>query len=189
MVIMIMKIILSLGCTIPQIDRILAPYYKMSIDKVIEDTNKEISMLGLTVTEEQKQKMIDLHLAKLDDDIKQALQGVEMKLNTVVSARGSQPFVTFTFGDVSNDLEAKISELILQVRMEGHGDPGKKRVLIFPKLVFLYNPEIHEEGKQYEWLFNKAVECSSKNMYPDYLSPKLHKREGKFVSPINKQVA
>ena len=184
MVIMIMKIILSLGLTIPQIDKILAPYYKMSIEKTIEDTDKEIELIGLNITEDQRQKMIDINLKKLDNEVKQALQGVEMKLNTVVSARGSYPFVTFTFGDCSNDIEAKISETILQVRMEGHGDPGKKRVLIFPKLVFLYNPEIHEEGKPYEWLFNKAVECSSKNMYPDYLSPLLHKKEGKVISPM-----
>lgn len=68
--------------------------------------------------------------------------------------------------------------------MEGHGDKGFKKNLIFPKLVFLYNPDIHGEGKKYEWLFNLAVECSSKCMYPDFLSPKLHKREGKWVSPM-----
>ena len=91
---------------------------------------------------------------------------------------------TLTFGDVSNDIEAEICKAILEVRMEGHGDKGHKKNLIFPKLVFLYNPEIHGKGKKYEWLFALAVKCSSKCMYPDFLSPKLHKREGKWVSPI-----
>ena len=91
MVIMIMKIILSLGCTIPQIDRILAPYYKMSKNKVVEDVENEIKEIGLDVTEEQKQNMINRGLAKLKNDVKQALQAIEMKFNTVVSARGSYP--------------------------------------------------------------------------------------------------
>lgn len=117
-------------------------------------------------------------------DLKQVLQGFEIKMNTVVSARGSYPFTTLTFGDVENDLQADICKAILEVRMEGHGDKGFKKNLIFPKLVFLYNPDVHGEDKRYEWLFDLAIKCSSKCMYPDYLSPKFHKREGKWVSPM-----
>lgn len=91
---------------------------------------------------------------------------------------------TFTFGNVSNDFEADVSKAILEVRMEGHGKVGFKKNLIFPKLVFLYNENLHNTSKQYEWLFDLAVKCSSKCMYPDYLSPKLHRREGKYVSPM-----
>lgn len=91
---------------------------------------------------------------------------------------------TLTFGDVENDEQAEICRAILEVRMEGHGDKGFKKNLIFPKLVFLYNPKIHGEGKKYEWLFDLAVKCSSKCMYPDYLSPINHKREEKWVSPM-----
>jgi ribonucleoside-triphosphate reductase len=67
--------------------------------------------------------------------------------------------------------------------MKGHGEDGKRKNMIFPKLVFLYSEEIHGDGKEFEWLFDKAVECSSKCMYPDFIG-KGHKREGKFVSPM-----
>lgn len=161
------------GNTTPEIDTILAPYYKMSIDKYI----KKYKELG--VKEYEK-------IAKEDAyrDLKQSLQGLEIKLNTVVSARGAYPFTTFTFGDVKNEYEADICKAILEVRMEGHGLPNKKKSTIFPKLVFLYNENLHEENKEYEWLFNLSVKCSSKCMYPDYLSPIGHKREGKWVSPM-----
>lgn len=161
------------GNTTPEIDNILAPYYKLSIDKY-ENKYRE---LGIVQYKEIARK--DAY-----NDLKQSLQGLEIKLNTVVSARGSYPFTTFTFGDVTNEYEADICKALLEVRMEGHGLPNKKKTTIFPKLVFLYNDEIHGNNKEYEWLFDLSVKCSSKCMYPDYLSPKGHKREGYWVSPM-----
>lgn len=166
------------GHTVPEIDKVLEKYYAMTIKKYIDFIKEYVSLCVLEkdiITEARHRAYIDL---------KQALQGFEIKMNTVVSARGSYPFTTLTFGDVENDLQADICKAILEVRMEGHGDKGFKKNLIFPKLVFLYNPDIHGEEREYEWLFDLAVKCSSKCMYPDYLSPKYHKREGKWVSPM-----
>src|SRR5699024_7256561 len=59
----------------------------------------------------------------------------------------------------------------------------------FPKLTFLYDENLHGEGKELEYLFDEAVECSSKCMYPDFLSltgegyiPSMYKKYGKVVS-------
>lgn len=164
------------GHTIPEVHNILVKYYEMSINKEYEYIRQISDMSDIECWELAKQRAYR--------ELKQALQGFEIKMNTVVSARGSYPFTTLTFGDVTNELEADICRAILEVRMEGHGDVGFKKNLIFPKLVFLYNPEIHGKDKKYEWLFDLAVKCSSKCMYPDFLSPKLHKREGKWVSPM-----
>lgn len=164
------------GHTVPQVDRILAKYYEMSIEKEYNFI-KSVSNLP-------EHQIMPLALKRAYRELKQAIQGFEIKMNTVVSARGSYPFTTLTFGDITNDVEADICRAILEVRMEGHGDKGFKKNLIFPKLVFLYNPEIHGENKEYEWLFDLAVKCSSKCMYPDFLSPNGHKKEGKWISPM-----
>lgn len=171
------------GLTVPEIDRLLAPYYKMSIEKYEK-------ILEQTVMETTKGATPDKHMLKTYahrlayKEMEQSLQGCEMALNTVANARGSYPFVTFSFGDVSNEYEEAVCRAILEVRMKGHGPDGKKQYMIFPKLVFLYNPDIHESGKVYTELFDLAVKCSSQCMYPDFLSPIGHKREGKFVSPM-----
>ena len=170
------------GHTVPEIDKILAKYYELSI-------KKEYDKLGMLVSKYKTSQItqedgVEEARKFAYNELKQSMQGFEIKMNTVVSARGSYPFTTLTFGDVKNDLQADIAKAILEVRMEGHGEKGFKKNLIFPKLVFLYNPDIHGPGKEYEWLFDLAVKCSSKCMYPDYLSPKLHKIEGRWVSPI-----
>lgn len=162
------------GNTTPQIDRILAPYYKKTIDRY-RDRNIERGMSEIQA----------IKYAKLDayNDLKQSIQGLEVMLNTVVSARGSYPFTTFTLGDAEDAYEADVASAILEVRMEGHGKAGKKKTMIFPKLVFLHNEDIHKEGARFSYLFDLAVKCSSKCMYPDYIG-QHHKREGKWVSPM-----
>lgn len=170
------------GHTVPEVDKVLDKYYERSIRKEYDKICHLMTKYkASTITSEDG---VEEARALAYNELKQALQGFEIKMNTVVSARGSYPFTTLTFGDVENSLQADICRAILEIRMEGHGDKGHKKNLIFPKLVFLYNPEIHGEGKEYEWLFDLAVKCSSKCMYPDFLSPKLHKREGKWVSPM-----
>lgn len=174
------------GHTVPEIDKVLAKYYKMSIEKETDYTMNIINSLhdcDYPLDIKNINSIKEKSKNRAYREMKQALQGFEIKMNTVVSARGSYPFSTLTFGDVSNDAEAAVAKAILEVRMEGHGDVGFKKNLIFPKLVFLYNPEIHGKGKEYEWLYDLAIKCSSKCMYPDFLSPS-HKKEGKWISPI-----
>lgn len=36
--------------------------------------------------------------------------------------------------------------------------------------MFLYDEDLHDEGKELEDLFNLGILCSSKSMYPDFLS-------------------
>lgn len=160
------------GFTAPEVDKILAPYYERTIIKY----EKKYMNLGIENYE---------LVAREDayDDLKQSMQGLEIMLNTVVNARGTFPFSTFTFGNIANKYESDICRAILEVRMEGHGKIGFKKNMIFPKLVFLHNDDIHGSGKEYENIFDLAVKCSSKCMYPDYIGHG-HRREGKYVSPM-----
>lgn len=59
-----------------------------------------------------------------------------------------------------------IGSVILKVRQKGYdGVP-----VLFPKLVFLYDKNLIDHDDYASELFNEAVKCSSKCMYPDYLS-------------------
>ena len=81
------------------------------------------------------------------------------------------------------------SEIALKTRMGGQGKEGFKKPVLFPKLTFLYDENLHGKGKEFEWLFDVAIDCSSKSMYPDFLSltgegyiPSMYKKYGKVVS-------
>ena len=163
------------GTTLPELDKVISPYYQMSIVNYCKMLEDLLGYFSINIYNKAK--------AMAYRDMKQALQGMEIKLNTVVSARGSYTFSTVTFGDVSNDFEADVCRAILEVRMEGHGDVGFKKKCVFPKLVFIHNHDIHDKDKEYSWLFDLAVKCSSENLYPDYIGDG-QRINGKIVSPM-----
>ncbi len=171
-----------------KIDDLLAPYVEKSYKKYfieLMDFAKEIN------GEVDESILFDKALKKANRDLEQGLQGLEYKLNSVASSRGDYPFTTFAFGVAKNKFEKMVCEAILKVRMNGQGKKGKKKQVLFPKLVFLYDENIHGEGKEMEDLFELAIECSSKSMYPDFLSltgegyvPSMYKEYGEIVFPM-----
>lgn len=80
---------------------------------------------------------------------------------------------------------------LLAVHKGGQGKEGHKKPVLFPKIVFLYDEKIHGKGKSCEDVFEAGVDCSSKTMYPDWLSmsgkgyiASMYKRYGKVISPM-----
>lgn len=148
------------GLSIPECDKVLAKYYKMTYEYYY----KKYIKYGLSEDYAKEEAKKDSY-----DEMKQAIQGLEIKINTTGSSRGSYPFVTVSFGDVNDEWEADVCKAFLQVRLEGHGEEGKKKRLIFPKLVFIHNEDKHNDGKEYEWLFDYSIKVSSVAMYPKVL--------------------
>ena len=112
-----------------------------------------------------------------------------MAFNSVGSSRGDYPFIAVSFGVGTSTFEVMASEIALKTRMGGQGKEGFKKPVLFPKLTFLYDENLHGKGKEFEWLFDVAIDCSSKSMYPDFLSltgegyiPSMYKKYGKVVS-------
>ena len=180
------------GFTIPQVDKILAPYAEKSYQiyykeylKIAEDCGANNSTLS---------KQADKYATeKVRKEFEQVFQGWEYKFNTVGSSRGDYPFIAMSFGIGTSKWETMASEMALKVRMNGQGKPGFKRPVLFPKLTFLYDENLHGEGKELEWLFDIACKCSSKTMYPDFLSlsgngyiPSMYKKYGKVISLMGK---
>lgn len=121
-------------------------------------------------------------------EIEQGYQGFETKLNTVSNALGQTPFVTITLGLKTGKWEREISKVILETRSKGLGQ--KKTTAVFPKIVYLYRTEISGEGAINEDIFDLAIECSRKRMYPDYLSGdegfqcEIYDECGRMISPM-----
>ena len=103
-------------------------------------------------------------------DFEQGFQGWEYKFNTVASSRGDYPFITITAGTGTSLFEKMAIKAMLKVRMKGQGKPGFKKPVLFPKIVFLYDEKLHGIGAPHEDLFEAAISCCTKSMYPDFLS-------------------
>ena len=81
----------------------------------------------------------------------------------------------------------------MRVHQEGQGKKGYKKPVLFPKLVFLYDSRLHGEGCINEDVFEAGIECSSKTMYPDWLSLEggsyigdMYQKYGEVISPMGK---
>lgn len=179
------------GFTLPEVDKILAPYAEKSFQKYYEEyknihnnIKKDSGFSGYDKTSAQTYA-----LRKVCRDFEQGFQSWEYRFNTVGSSRGDYPFIAVSFGIGKNKFERMATETILKVRMGGQGKKGFKKPVLFPKLTFLYDENLHGKGKAMEYLFDIAIECSSKCMYPDFLSltgegyiPSMYKKYGKVVS-------
>ena len=175
------------GFTVPEVDKILAPYAEKSYAKYIE----EFKQFADPSWEGVEEKAEAYAMSKVRRDFDQGWQGIEYKLNTVGSSRGDYPFVTVTLGLGTERFEKMCNISLLQVHKKGQGREGNKKPVLFPKIVFLYDEEIHGPGKCCEDVFEEGVDCSSKTMYPDWLSmsgkgyiSSMYKRYKKVISPM-----
>lgn len=160
------------GFTIPEVDKLFAPYaeksYKMYYDEYMKII--EPSYTKYDDYDEINNPADTYAMNKVRREFEQGFQSWEMKFNSVASSRGDYPFTAITFGLGTSKFETMCSSVALKVRKEGQGKKGFKHPVLFPKISFFYDENLHGEGKELEWLFNEAIDCSSKSMYPDFIS-------------------
>lgn len=177
------------GFTIPQIDEVFAPYAEKSYQFYISQYKKIISegTPGTVINMDLADKYAEERVKR---EAEQQFQHMEYNLNTITSSRGDFSFTTFTFGHSTNRWAKLISEVFLNVRRGGQGKEGAKIPVLFPKLVFLYDSELHGPGKELEDLFDLAIETSKQCMYPDFLSldsgyiGEVYHKWGRIISPM-----
>ncbi|MCG9660746.1 anaerobic ribonucleoside-triphosphate reductase [Vibrio mediterranei] len=161
------------GTTINRIDEVLAPYVKASYDK------------HLQIAQEW-----DIHQpeafaqARTEKECYDAFQSLEYEVNTLHTANGQTPFVTFGFG-LGTSWESKlIQQSILKNRIAGLGKNSKTAV--FPKLVFAIKDGLNHKSEDPNYDVKQlALECASKRMYPDILNyDKVVEVTGSFKTPM-----
>ena len=170
------------GFTVPEVDKLLTPYAEKSYGRNLE---KYLS-LGLSEDKAKEQAWRDL-----EKEMEQGFQGWEYKFNTVASSRGDYPFITVTAGLGKDKFARLATKTLLEVRKGGQGKKGHKKPVLFPKIVFLYDKDLHGPGCELEELFEAGIACSAKTMYPDWLSltgegyvAEIYKKYGRVVSPM-----
>ena len=170
------------GFTVPEVDKILAPYAQKTYERQYQ------KYIDMGISEEAAEREATKDVEK---DYHDGFQGWEYKFNTVASSRGDYPFITVTMGLGTGKFEKMASIVMLNVRREGQGKKGNKKPVLFPKVVFLYDENLHGEGKVNYDVFEAGIECSKKAMYPDWLSltgegyvASMYKKYGRVVSPM-----
>ncbi len=170
------------GFTVPSVEKILEPYAQKSYVKY----KNRYQELGLSEERAEEETMKDIAR-----DLEQGVQGWEYKFNSVSSSRGDYPFITMTFGTGTGRFAKMASIAMLNVRRKGQGKAECKKPVLFPKLVFLYDENLHGPGRELEDVFEAGIECSRKTMYPDWLSltgkgyiASMYKQYGKIISPM-----
>ena len=170
------------GFTVPEVDKLLAPY----AEKTYAQNKARYLEMGLSEETAERETIKDVQR-----DYEQGFQGWEYKFNTVASSRGDYPFITVTAGLGTKRFEKMATISLLKVHKNGQGKKECKKPVLFPKIVFLYDENLHGPGKELEDVFKAGVECSAKTMYPDWLSltgdgyvAGIYKKYNKVVSPM-----
>ena len=128
---------------------------------------------------------------RLKAELKAGVQTIQYQINTLMTTNGQSPFVTLFLhledGDPYIKENAMIIEEILRQRYEGiKNEAGVYVTPAFPKLVYVLDECNCLKGGEYDYLTKLAVKCSSKRMYPDYISAKKMKEnyENNVFSPM-----
>ncbi len=180
------------GFTVPEIDKILAPYAEKSFKKYYDEIIDIIKHCNdYKLFEEDYLYAERKAERKVKREFEQGFQGLEYKLNSVGSSRGDYPFVTITLGLGRSKFAKMASITALEVHKNGQGKADRKKPVLFPKIVFLYDENLHGEGGELEEVFEAGIECSRKTMYPDWLSlsgdsyvADAYKNYGVVISPM-----
>ncbi|MCU6753153.1 anaerobic ribonucleoside-triphosphate reductase [Bovifimicola ammoniilytica] len=114
---------------------------------------------------------------RLYDELRSGVQTIQYQINTLMTTNGQSPFVTL-FLNLDKDDEyieenAMIIEEILKQRLEGiKNEKGVYVTPAFPKLIYVLDEHNCLKGGKYDYITKLAVKCSSRRLYPDYISAK-----------------
>ena len=154
----------------------LAPFVDISRQKILKRLSKEMSDIGIEVTEEKLKELAEKEVRK---EVENGCQTLQYQLITLQTTNGQAPFVTvfMYLNEAKNEREKEDLALLIEVmfkqRMLGVKDSSGYYITpAFPKLIYcLKEDNIREDGK-YWYLTELAAKCTAKRMVPDYISEK-----------------
>ena len=164
--------------------RHLGKYLRKSRDKFERHFRETCPEL----TDEEVNKLV---ADRIKDELKSGVQTIQYQINTLMTTNGQSPFVTlFLYLDKEDEYleeNAMIVTEILRQRYEGiKNEKGVYITPAFPKLVYVLDEINCLKGGKYDYVTELAVKCSSKRLYPDYISAKKMREiyEGNVFSPM-----
>ena len=163
----------------------LGKYLRRTREKYARQCDEQF---GDTVDEATKARVVDM---RLKEALKAGVQTIQYQINTLMTTNGQSPFVTlFLYLDDNDEYieeNAMIIEEILKQRYQGiKNEKGVFVTPAFPKLIYVLDENNCLKGGKYDYLTKLAVKCSSKRLYPDYISAKKMREhyEGNVFSPM-----
>lgn len=163
----------------------LGKYLRVSRDKIMKRVKKVLS------GKVDKEVIDDLVAQELKKELSNGVQTIQYQINTLMTTNGQSPFVTLFLNLEKDDPyieeNAMIIEEIIKQRYEGiKNEKGVYITPAFPKLVYVLDEHNCLKGGKYDYLTKLAVKCSSKRLYPDYISAKKMREnyEGNVFSPM-----
>ena len=157
----------------------LAPFVDVSRQKIARDTKAEMEELGVEVSAEKLQEVVE---KRLREEVKRGVQTIQYQVVTLMTTNGQAPFITvfMYLNEARSEREkldlAMIVEEMLRQRYEGvKNEAGVWITPAFPKLIYVLEDDNIEEGQPFFYLTQMAAKCTAKRMVPDYISEKKMK--------------
>ena len=157
----------------------LAPFVDVSRQKIARDAKAEMEELGVEVSAEKLQEVVE---KRLREEVKRGVQTIQYQVVTLMTTNGQAPFITvfMYLNEARNEREkldlAMIVEEMLRQRYEGvKNEAGVWITPAFPKLSYVLEDDNIEEGQPFFYLTQMAAKCTAKRMVPDYISEKKMK--------------
>ena len=154
----------------------LAPFVDVSRKKIRRKTKDEFDKLGISVSDEQLDEIVE---NKVRDEINKGVQTIQYQVVTLMTTNGQAPFITvfMYLGEAKNEREKKdlamIIEETLMQRIQGvKNEKGIYITPAFPKLIYVLEEQNIHKDSPYYYLTELAAKCTAKRMVPDYISEK-----------------
>lgn len=154
----------------------LAPFVDISRKKFKKKTVEEFKKLGVTLTDEQINEIVE---NKVRDEINKGIQTIQYQVVTLMTTNGQAPFITvfMYLGEARNEQEKKDLALMIEetLKQRIQGVKNQKGVYItpaFPKLIYVLEEQNIHKDSEYYYLTELAAKCTAKRMVPDYISEK-----------------
>ena len=154
----------------------LVPFIDVSRQKLRKTKKENMEKLGLDISDEMINKLVEMELKQI---IKDGVQMIQYQILTLMTTNGQTPFVSMFIWineveDKYKDDFAILIEEVLNQRIKGiKNEKGVYLTPAFPKILYVLDDNNVYEDSEYFWLTKLAAKCTAKRMVPDYISAKI----------------
>lgn len=155
----------------------LAPFVDISRRTIRKNLENNLKEVGIALTEEQMDILVEKQLRK---EVKDGVQTIQYQILTLLTTNGQTPFVTvyMYLNEAKSEQEKKdlaliIEETLLQRYQGVKNEKGVYYTPAFPKLIYVTADGVNiNENDPYWHLTELAAKCIARRMVPDCISEK-----------------